>query len=291
MRGAIFEIPRRWEWFMSIQVIKTSGVKEPFQVEKLQRSLQFTGASAELVHDITQQIEKRIYEGIPTRKIYDLAFSLLRKHSRSMSSYYGTKKALLSLGPDGFLFEKFVGVMLVHLGFEVSTNRIMAGRCIDHEIDVVGKKENKTILVECKFHNDASRSNDIKTALYVSARSEDLRKNAANEFDEFWLITNTTFSLDAIEYSACAGLQLWGANFPPQNTIQDMIRDYDLQPVTCLTSLRKNDIKRLLSKNVLLTKDLLQNPDILHELRIETKRINRILNEIRHIQNKTKKQR
>ena len=142
------------------------------------------------------------------------------------------------------------------------------------------------MLVECKYHNSYGKKCDVKVALYVYARSLDLKRNSKNKksaFDKFWLATNTKFTLDAIQYGECAGLQLLGWDYPVKKGIRELISLYQLYPITCLTTLKVRDKKELLEKSVILCRDLLETPDILPSLRLKTAKIDRILKEIHHL--------
>ncbi len=63
----------------AILIKKASGDIEPFSSDKLKYSLLNAGAKSETITKIVTDIEKWIYPGITTRKIYTRAFSLLRK--------------------------------------------------------------------------------------------------------------------------------------------------------------------------------------------------------------------
>ena len=101
----------------------------------------------------------------------------------------------------------------------------------------------------------------------------------ADTYDDFWLVSKTSFSEDAIRYATCAGLRLWGANFPPQNTLQDVIREQGLDPVTCLSTLKKNEKRMLIDSEILLVRDLLQNPNLLQDIGLGSTRIRRVISE------------
>lgn len=267
-----------------IYVKKNSGEMQLFSEEKLKASLEFTGASEEDIQHIMNHLSAKIYDGITTRSIYNLAFKELRSISRPLSAYYGTKRALLDMGPDGFLFEKYIARIMSRLGFSTKTGVWIEGRCISHEVDVVAESSSKNILIECKFHNAHERHNDIKTALYVKARANDILEGKyGDKYDEFWLVSNTKFSDDAIRYSTCAGLHLWGSNFPPQDTLQDTIRDHGLDPITCLSSLKKGEKRMLLESDVFLTSEVFDSPNLLRDIGLDKIRIDKVISEIRKI--------
>ena len=264
-----------------IYVTKSNGTQQLFSEEKLRNSLEFTGADANQIENVLNFVDKQIYDGITTRTIYKLAFKELRKISRPLSAYYGTKRALMELGPDGFLFEKFIARIFSHLGYQTNIGVWIEGKCIGHEIDVLAENGEKKIMVECKFHNSKERTNDVKTALYIKARANDIAQGTDNQgFDEFWFVSNTSFSDDAIRYSTCSGLYLWGANFPPQNTLQDTIRDNGLNPITCLSTLKKHEKQMLLDSDILITADLLDNQSLLYDIGLEKNRAKKVMHEI-----------
>lgn len=264
-----------------IQIKKSSGEYQKFNEEKLVNSLTYTGATPAQIDEILKEINNVIYEGMPTHKIFSLAFKNLRKVSRPLSAYYGTKRALLELGPDGFLFEKFVARLFTKMGYNSITNVVIEGNCVEHEVDVVADSPSEKLLIECKFHGSKDRKNDLKAALYIKARSLDIMDGPVGEqYDDFWLISNTSFSEDAIRYATCAGLRLWGANFPPQNTLQDVVREMHLDPITCLSSLRKGEKRMLLDSEIIVTEDLQKSPQVLKDIGLSQYRINRVLNEI-----------
>ena len=49
-------------------------------------------------------------------------------------------------------FEIFVQILLARNGFEVSPNQILAGNCVEHEVDAIAKKNGVTYFVEAKHH-------------------------------------------------------------------------------------------------------------------------------------------
>lgn len=264
-----------------IQVKKSAGHMQTYDEEKLINSLTYTGATEEQIQEILKEVNKKMYEGIPTRKIFSLAFKKLRQISRPLSAYYGTKRALSELGPDGFLFEKFIARLYEKLGYKAINNIVVEGQCVEHEVDVVAENEHEKLLVECKFHASNDRRNDLKAALYIKARSLDIMDGPkGDDYDEFWLVSNTSFSDDAIRYATCAGLRLWGANFPPQNTLQDVVRDIKMDPITCLSSLRKTEKRMLLDSEILITEDIQNNPQVLTDIGLSSYRVDRVINEI-----------
>jgi hypothetical protein len=130
---------------------------------------------------------------------------------------------------------------------------------------------------------------DLKVALYVKARFDDLRKmtfkyGKERNLDEGWLITNTKFSKTAIDYGSCqGGLVMVGWNFPPKGNLHDMILEAKLHPVTCLSTLNGREKKALLEQGVVLCKTLLESPASLALLGMSVPKINRTIEEIKNL--------
>src|SRR5581483_9188859 len=188
-------------------VIKSDGTREPFDVSKLESSLKKSGASDPIIKRIVGQISDRLEPGITTHEIYKYAFGLLHKEEQPVAFQYSLRRAIMELGPSGFPFEEYVAEIFKHKGYQTKTDQIVKGFCVEHEIDVVAWNEEKLIMAEAKFHNELGTKSDLKVALYVKARFDDLRKMKFNygkerDLDEGWLVTNTKFTSTAIEYGS-----------------------------------------------------------------------------------------
>lgn len=267
-----------------VKIIKHSGEEELFSDQKLLSSLKRSGVSSEAAKEILREVKDRLYPGIKTKEIYKLAHRLLRQKSRKFAANYSLKKAILKLGPTGYYFEKFVAHMFRAWGYEADVDIVFQGKCVPHEVDVVAKRKDKTVFVECKFHNNPSKKNDIKTVLYIQSRRIDLMEsNKCPKFNEFHLISNTTFSKDAIAYANCMGLEILGLNSPGKATFHEVVRKYDLHPVTCLKRLRVKHMNFLLEEGIILCKELQAKKIILKKLGLKQAEIKSIMNEIEDI--------
>lgn len=260
-----------------MQVKKASGELEPFSEKKVISSLLRAGADTALSDKIVAHVKKELYESIPTQKIYSHIFELLKKEQSPSLGRYNLKKAIMDLGPTGYPFEKFVAALLQHSGYRVETGVEVRGRCVTHEIDVIAQKDDQRVMVECKFHNQPGTRSDIKVALYVKARFDDVTAI----FTHAWLVTNTKLTSDAIQYGECAGMKLIGWSYPSSGSLQDLIEESGLHPVTCLTSLSQNQKQTLLSSNIVLCRDIATaNEDILSSLALGDEQKTRIFTEI-----------
>ncbi len=268
-----------------IQVRKNTGELVPFDEGKLGRSLQRSGAKEEEIDEIIAEVRASLFDGITTRKIYQIAYRLLAKQSNRAAGRFRLKKAIFQFGPSGYPFEHFVARLLEFEGYIVKTGQLINGRCVTHEVDVVAEKPGKVVMVECKFHHVESRKNDVKISLYTHSRFEDIRaerkKNDAvgNEIFEPLLITNTRFTSDAIQFGECSGMKLIGWDHPVGNSLKDWIDRSGFHPITSLKSLQKKEKQILLDKGIVLCREIAETHSLLAELHISNRRKKKILKE------------
>lgn len=268
-----------------IHVLKSSGELAPFDESKLKKSLQKSGASQATSEKIISEIQNGLYEGISTYKIYHKAFDLLRAESKPAAAKYKLKNAIMELGPSGYPFEKYFAELLGAQGYKVKTNLVLDGKCVTHEVDVQAEAEDIIHFIECKFHNSRGYITDVKIPLYIHSRFIDLRDKQSmlpqnnNKHFKGWVVTNTKFSTDAIQYGQCAGLELIAWDFPEGKGIRDMIEKTGLHPITCLTSLTNNEKQTLLNEKVIVCKDLIKNASVLENMGVKPNRLKNILAE------------
>jgi hypothetical protein len=271
-----------------IEVTKASGEREPFDVSKLEHSLKRAGAAREDIDAIVDYIEGELVNGISTQKIYKSAFHKLREISTGHAARYRIKEALFELGPSGYPFERFVAEMLHRKGFETKVSVIMQGQCVTHEVDVLAQKEQIQYMIECKFHNRPGYKCDVKVPLYIRSRFEDIfnhRKNNGYGHIQHkgWVVTNTRFSSDALEYGTCVGLEMLSWNHPRGAAIRDFVDEVQLHPITTLVELTSKNKRALIERDVIFCTDLVNNPDILEQIGISSRKAKQIINEAQQI--------
>lgn len=252
-----------------ITVLKANGKREVFESEKLRNSLLRAKASEAAAQDVLNHILPELYDGMNTEDIYRHAFSVLEKTDKPVARSYSLRRAIMDLGPSGFPFEDFVAEILKSKGFSCETRQTVLGACVPHEMDVVAYTPEKLLMIEAKFHNELGSKSDLKTALYVKARFDDLKENMFNyggtdrPVTDSWLVTNTKFSTTAIHYGECKNLTMIGWNYPEKGNLQDMIEEEGLHPITCLTSLSSADKKILLTERIVLCSDVKKDNSLL----------------------------
>jgi Holliday junction resolvase len=243
-------------------VIKASGETEEFDLNKIKRTCLKAGASQNLANKIARDVEKRSYDGISTKEILHITLDLLGRQKPFIAARYDLKGAIFRLGPAGFAFEHLVAEILKEYSFKTKVHSMINGFCVQHEVDIIATKKNKSYMVECKYHNLPGIYTGLREALYTYARFLDL-KNGSKEglcqkFEQPWLICNTRFSDDAIQYSKCIGLRLIGWGYPEVKNLREMIEKRRLYPITMLRKLDRESQEKLAMAGLVLINDLIE---------------------------------
>lgn len=266
-------------------ITKADGEQEPFDPAKLEHSLAQSGASSTMRARVLSHVMHQLKPGMMTEEIYRYAFDILRREEAvPVAARYSIKRAVFALGPSGFPFEQFLAEVFRAHGWKAQTGVALNGRCAPHEVDVFAEKNGKRIGIEAKFHNDAAGKTDIKDALYVYARYEDLRSapEASSRVDEGILITNTRFTRNAIRYAQCSGLSLIGWDYPRTRNLLTLIEEARVHPLTCLTTLSDSEKRRLLDQRVVLCKHV-GAPHLLKDFGIKPDRIPHVMEEAKQL--------
>lgn len=258
-------------------IVKGDGSREAFDIAKLELSLERSGATSETARKVASEIAGAVIEGMTTTEIYRRAFKALKSEEKTLAARYSMRRAILDLGPTGFPFEDYFCELMRVQGYSASVRQAVQGRCTSHEVDVVLEKEGARIGVELKFHNQHGLKVDTKTGLYVRARFWDIEYGAEDRkekvpFDGAWLVTNTKFTSQVIQYARCANLTLLGWSYPRERNLADIIRQTGLYPITVLPSLTEKEKTLLLANRVTLCRDVARNPGVLSMAGISKKK-------------------
>jgi hypothetical protein len=242
------------------------------------------------VQHIVDIVRDELYQGIPTSEIYNKAYELLKKKKSVFASKYKLKKAIYELGPTGFPFERFIGQVFHYSGYKTQIGELLQGKCVKHEVDVVATLGTVKLYIECKFHGEEGRNCDVKIPLYIHSRYTDIVENQ-NQVDiaptQGWVVTNTRFTTDAVTYGNCVGLKLLSWDYPKENGLKDRIDLLGLYPITVSTLLSSREKNFLLSRDIVLCKQLLNDRFYLDHLKISATRKAKILHEIKLLCNET----
>ena len=240
-----------------VTVIKFDGRKEDFSRDKIIRTCIRVGASRERALQIAEKIEAAAYDGMSTREIYDKVKKELSASQRSSALVYGLRESVSAMDP--VMFERFVKKLLEAHGYQCDYNRIISGLCVDHQVDVIARKDVE-YLVECKRHNNPHRFCGLGVCLQVNARLEDIkdgyaRKMNTENFARAWIITNTKFSEHAKRYSAAKNIKLTGWKYPDGESFEQMVDSKKLYPVTIIKA-RKDIIDKMVYNQIITIHDI-----------------------------------
>ncbi|MFX1486486.1 MAG: ATP cone domain-containing protein [Promethearchaeota archaeon] len=247
-------------------VRKASGKMEEFQPNKIRRTLLRAGASKRLADEIVDSISKKMYDGITTDKIMDMACKLMAKRDHYSACRYGLKQAIMRLGPTGYPFETFIGELLKKYDYKIELRQNVRGLCVEHEIDVVAVKasEGEEIhsMIECKYRNTKGQHIELKEMLFTYARFLDLmegwEKGKGRQLDNVWFVSNAKASQAVKKYAKCRGIKLICWNYPNNGSIRDIIERKNLYPVTVLRTIDKAVIRHLSDLGIMFLCDLLE---------------------------------
>lgn len=270
-----------------MEIVKTDGVHEKFSSAKFCLSLRKAGAPREVADSVCKTIETKINPNTSTSTIFRKALKYLVKDHPDVAARYSLRRALEALGPAGFIFEQYFEIVLQSYGFKTRRGIIMKGKCVNHEIDVIASSGSKRFLVEAKYHNMPGIKTHVDVVMYADARLADIVKNEGpknqSEYEyAMWVVTNTKFTDTAIQYAKCQGIRLTGWNYPRGASLEDVIADKKLYPVTILPSLPKSLLPKLAENNIILAQDLLTygQRDMVRQFGITSELADKLVQEI-----------
>lgn len=274
-----------------IMIIKASGQTEAFKIDKLEASLRNAGANEETIAMISADISSWISEGLSTRKIYARAYNLLKSINKTGASLYKLRNAIMEMGPSGHPFEVFIGEIFKRWGYAVKTAVVLQGASITHEMDVFAAKGDELSLAECKFSAKQGTSISIQVPLYVHSRVADIVEKYLEDDDNkatryrTWIISNSRFTPDSIQYSQCKNIRLLGWDHPRDHGLKHIITEEKIFPVTVLNALVKSEKTALMARGIVTCLQLSQNPGELNRLAMNRKKQATVNKELENLLN------
>jgi len=268
-------------------VRKANGETELFSSEKLERSLKRSGADSEAISEIMKIVISTLYDGITTGKIYNLAYSQLRKRKNKNVFKYKLKQAIMELGPTGHPFESFIGKIMEIQGYRTEVALTVDGFCVTHEVDVIATKDKVQYIVECKYGKSSDKTVNVQVPLYVRSRVDDIvrKREKVKEYEGFifhgMVATNTRFSPDSISYAECSGLFLLSWDYPDGRGLKDIIDREKIYPITVLSSLNRAQKQKLLDAGSVICRQIINDPKILDSLDLSLSKKNRVISELK----------
>lgn len=243
-----------------IYILKSTGEEEPLNLEKVQNACRRAGASAQLCEVIGKEVEQQARDGMTTKEVYNIVQSILSREHPPTAARLNLRDAIIELGPIGYDFEKYIARMLMAYGYKTELPPILQGACVTHEVDVLATKDGRTAMIECKLRHEIGIFISIKDTMSTWARFLDLVDGAAigkcPHVDECWLVTNSRFSHDSIQYGHCKNMVMLSWNHPKERPLPAWIDDKGLYPVTIVPELDPNTEKSLINGGFVLLHDL-----------------------------------
>ncbi|MCW4025015.1 MAG: ATP cone domain-containing protein [Candidatus Bathyarchaeota archaeon] len=245
---------------MTVLVTKANGAKQPFSKLKIIDTCLRMGATPENARQIAERIEKNIYEGISTQQILRMIFRYMRKHKPAIKNIYDLKKGLSLMNPKPE-FEIFVQLLLANNGYQVEPSQILRGKCVEHEVDGIARKDGVTFFVEAKHHFSYHTLTGLDESRIAQAVLEDVNDAFSLDLsrlriDHAMIVTNTRYSTHATQYGTCKNILQIGWTSPVHKGLKDMILEAKLYPASCLKSLPETARLKLVDSGIVLIKQL-----------------------------------
>ncbi len=244
-------------------VTKADGTKQSFDRDKVFRTCSRMRVSQDLAEEITSKIEGKLYEGIKTKQILQMIFRYVAEYRPNIKHQIDLREAICLLRPKPD-FEQFVVKLLEAEGYDVISNQIVSGVCVEHEIDAIANKVEETVYVEVKHHFQPHTYTGLGVFLEAQATFEDLvegNKLGKNRFSfsNALVVCNTKISDHAKRYAECRNIQHIGWKSPYERGLEFLIEDYKLYPITLLKGLDKITEAKLGDAGIILVKQLAES--------------------------------
>jgi hypothetical protein len=247
---------------LEIFVTKADGTKQVFSREKVEKTCLRMGADSRVAYEVAEKIERRLHDGISTDQILRMIFKFMSEYKPSIRHLFDLRKGISLMDPKPE-FEMFVRILLAQNGFEVSPNLILTGKCGEHEVDAIAKKNGATFFVEAKHHIsyhtltglDESR---IARAILEDVTEYNLMGKTDLKIDGAIIVTNTRYSEHARRYGECRNILQIGWDSPFENNLHSMIEKNKLYPLSCLRSLKYENRIKLVNSGVVIMKQLFE---------------------------------
>jgi hypothetical protein len=246
---------------LGVYITKANGNRQLFEKSKVVETCLRMGASVQTANDIAERVEKRVYDGIPSRLILRLIFSYMGRRNPAVKNIFDLRTGLSLMNPKPE-FEKFVQILLAETGFEVESNRILKGKCGEHEVDGIAKKNGVTFFVEAKHHCGYHALTGLDESRIAQAILEDVNDGFALgtldlKVDRAMIVTNTRYSEHAVMYGGCKNILQVGWDSPQTIGLKDLVLKNNLYPLSCLRNVQEETRMRLVNLGIVLMKQLL----------------------------------
>jgi hypothetical protein len=241
-------------------VTKADSSRQQFDRNKIVATCMRMGATKQDAEEIAGKIESRVYDGMPTAKVLQRIFQFIHKYKPQASRLYDLRRglSLMNSKPE---FEKFVQILLANIGFEVVPNKILKGKCIEHEVDAIARKDGVTYFVEAKHHYNYHAFTGLDESRIARAVLEDVSEGfnlglTDLKIDEAMIVTNTKYSEQAMQYRICRNILQIGWSTPADLGLRNIILEKSLYPLSCIRGLKTDVRLQLVDSGIILINQL-----------------------------------
>lgn len=269
---------------MTFLVTKANGYKQTFDRAKVVQTCLRMGATTQIANQIADKIEGKLYEGISTREILQMIFRYMRKFKPGVRNLFDLRKgiSLMESKPE---FELYVQKLLTYIGYEVGPNRILRGKCGEHEVDATAKKDGVRYFVEAKHHSNYHAFTGLDESRIAYAILEDVNEGylagkTGLKFDRAMIVTNTRYSDHAIKYGTCKNILQIGWSMLQTQGLRDIIKEYNMYPLSILKELKKETRKKFVKAGIVMINQLLESNE--EELSSKTGLPTQVISQIKH---------
>jgi len=272
-----------------MDIIKSNGERVKFDPEKIRLTLHRAGAKRELIEQVLDRVGKRLKDGMTTKQVFGIVRKELHKSNKRIAHRYNLRGALLKLGPAGFKFEKYVASVLSAYQYQTELpEKELAGLCVDHEVDVIARKNGRLIMIEAKFRNRFGDSVKLKDTMATWSSFQDLVEGSKSgkcpKFNELWIVTNGRFSERALQFGVCRGIHMvgWGGG---EHSLARLVDHATLYPITVLEDLHQWEMDGFAANNLMLCREIADSEPrkLARRTRIDGDRAGRIINACREV--------
>ncbi len=244
-----------------VSVTKFDGSRQVYSREKVMNTSMRVGVDRVHAEKIADQVERRLYDGMPTQEILGIVRRCLRECKPRLDLGLDLRGAISKIKPAPD-FEHFIRLMLREYGYKVSPNRIVRGRGVEHEIDGVARKRGEMVYVEVKHHSNPHTYTGMDVMKEARATLEDLVEGAEDgmnriKFNKALVVCNTKFSNHAKRYSECRGIDHIAWKSPVDGALEQRVREKELYPITMFRDLDSETEEKLSSRRIILLKQVL----------------------------------
>ena len=247
---------------MGVLVRKADDSVQLFDREKVVRTCLRMGATRQVAYEVAEKVERRLHDGTSTAKILQMIFQFMRSYKPGVGNLFDLRKglSLMSSKPE---FEVFVQALLARSGFEVYPNRLLIGKCVEHETDAIAKKDGVTFFVEAKHHSRYHSPTGLDESRIARAVLEDVVEGFALgksdlKIDRAMIVANTRYSDQAVQYGNCRNILQIGWSSPIDHGLQSMIEGKNLLPLSCLRGLGVDARLRLAMSGIVLFEQMIE---------------------------------